>query len=282
VRLLTMRVMRLISPFLCLLLIPLVAALPVSAQLPAPAAPLQDLQLKVVENDSAQVPVHSASAKGVTVQVTDITGAGVPDVAVALRLPDNGPTGTFSDGMHAAVIYTDQSGRAHAGGIHWGDTPGVAALRITAAKGAAHAGILVEQTLTAAASAKPAVLAAPSVSVPATQSAPSSAAPAAGTLPSAPSAPGSKTAIPGQRATLVASAPAPSAAPSEAPAVSVTNGSPAYHAHSGKAKWIIIAAIAIGAGAGVAMMAGKSKSSNSSSSSTGPSIGSPSISIGHP
>jgi hypothetical protein len=266
--------MRFISPFLSLVLIPLVAVLPVSAQFPAP---VQDLRLKVVENDSVQAPIGSKSAKGLMLQVTDESGHGVPDVAVALRLPDNGPTGSFSDGTHAAVVYTDQTGCAHVAGIQWGNTPGVVALRITAAKGAAHAGILVEQTLTATAAAKPISISPPAIAVPA---AVASTLPAP---PSAPAAPSSRSALPAQPGVIAARTPSPAAAaPSATPAVSVANGSPEYHSHGGKAKWFIIAAIAIGAGAGIAMAAGKSKSSSSSSSSTGVSIGSPSISIGHP
>jgi hypothetical protein len=255
--------MRFISPFLSLVLIPLVAVLPVSAQFPAP---VQDLRLKVVENDSVQA-IGSKSAKGLILQVTDESGHGVPDVAVALRLPDNGPTGSFSDGTHSAVVYTDQTGCAHVAGIQWGNTPGVVALRITAAKGAAHAGILVEQTLTATAAAKPISISPPAIAVPAAKAVSTSVA----------------STLPAQPGVIAARTPSPAAAAhSETPAVSVTNGSPEYHSHSGKTKWFIIAAIAIGAGAGIAMAAGKSKSSSSSSSSTGLSIGSPSISIGHP
>jgi len=76
--------------------------------------------------------------------------------------------------------------------------------------------------------------------------------------------------------------PASAAAPldQKPPTVSVTGANHGAASHS-KAKWFVIAAIAIGAGAGLAL-AGKGKSSSSTSPTTQLSIGTPSISVGHP
>ena len=38
--------------------------------------------------------------------------APIPGAAVAFRLPDTDPIGTFADGSHATVVYTDINGRA--------------------------------------------------------------------------------------------------------------------------------------------------------------------------
>jgi hypothetical protein len=206
----------------------------------------------LVESD-AGVPVNSRSVKGFVVEVTDATGATVPEAAVAFRLAESGPTGTFADGSHAAVAYTDAAGRARMPGILWGNSAGAAELRITAAKGSAHAGLLLQQALT-------------STGVPLVQP---------GTL---------KTSAPSPAIVVTARSGAstpvtPAAAPKVEPAVTITNASPGHAPHSNK-KWLIIALVAVGAGAGAAF-AFKGKGSPSTPSTPGLSIGSPTISVGH-
>jgi hypothetical protein len=242
--------MKLLSSSLSLLLTVLITVTPIGAQLP-PA--VSGLQLRLLESDPA-APVGSRSTKGFTVEVTDAAGA-VADAAVAFRLPENGPTGAFADGSHAAVAYTDAAGRAHISGILWGTTAGAAELRITAAKGAAHAGLLLEHTLTSrTAMAQPGVLK-PSVVT--------AAEPAI--LVTARSG---------------ASAPiAPAASPKdEVPSVTVTNASPGQQPHS--KKWLIVLLVAAGGAAGAAF-AFKGKGTPSAPSTPSLSIGSPTISIGH-
>lgn len=283
--------MRFLAPFLSLLLTPLMVVLPLSAQAPGaiPAAPSgtiepTELHLQVIGNPTATAAAGSHLASGMVVQVSDPSGAGVPDVAVAFRLPDSGVTGIFSDGTHAAVAYTDATGRAHSGAVEWGETPGSVAVRITAAKGTVHAGLLFQETLTAAlrqtGKANPAILSA-------TESAPSSVVPGMQKLPAAPSAPGQ--ASPGQPHVTIQSTTAaprtlvPVAQTTAEPSVSVIKNPTGAHSHSSKTKWLIIAGVvAVSAGLGVAMAA-KSKSSSSSSTSTsGVSIGTPTISVGQP
>src|SRR3954470_8769347 len=142
------------TPLIPFILIPLLVGQPVWAQAPVSSTSDEtsggtNLQLRVVGADSSRVPANSQSAKGFTIQVTDLHGAPVPEAAVAFRLPDSGSSGAFPDGSHSAVVYTDNTGNAHVDGIRWSETPGVAALRITASKGNEHVGLLVEQTLVA-------------------------------------------------------------------------------------------------------------------------------------
>src|SRR3954466_3170970 len=109
--------MRLIPQFVSLLLTPILIFAPLSAQtstnspaLPSSAAASQALQLRLVEGESTDVPAGSRALKGFLIEVVDSSGAAVPDAALALRLPDSDPTGTFADGTHSAVTYTDQTG----------------------------------------------------------------------------------------------------------------------------------------------------------------------------
>jgi hypothetical protein len=79
----------------------------------------------------------------VTVEVTDETGKPVEAVAVGFRLPDDGPSGIFPNGLKSELILTDAQGRAAAREIRWNRTSGQAQIRIIASKGQARAGTLV-------------------------------------------------------------------------------------------------------------------------------------------
>lgn len=253
----------------------------VGKPIPAAAQVLEsssDLRIRVVSTDAAA----GAKGRGLTVEVADPAGAGVPEAAVVVRLADEGITGVFGDGTHAAVAYTDASGLAQVPPIHWTAASGSALVRITASKGSAHAGTLVDATVTSGAlvSAVP-VLPVASNPVPAAPvvpvAAPTVAAPA-------PVQPGK---VQMSNDSLVLK---PRVSPGSEPTVSVVNRSKRdshdYGDSGGsRKKWIILAiAIAAGAGAGLAL-AGKGKSSSSSSSSssnTGVTIGSPTVSVGAP
>jgi len=277
------------SPFLSLLLIPSLVVSPLAAQSPLPAtAPTTsqvavpgaqsstvdntDLQLRVVESAGTDAKVNSTPAKGLTVAVTNASGVPVPDAAVALRLPDSGPTGTFPDGSHAAVAYTDPAGQAQFAGLHWNQTPGSVAMRVTATKANSHAALLLNKTLTS----DSATLV--QVPPPPPQTAPAPPQPGQTAKTQAPAGSGANPAV-----TITSTRPvvtAPAAAKLE-PAVSVTGASPDSTQHSGKTKWIILAAVvAAAAGAGVAVM-GKGKSSSTPAAS-GLTIGTPSVSVGSP
>ena len=294
--------MRFLSPFITLLLTPLLVVSSVSAQLPvaAPAsetagAPSQDLQLRLLESEGFQAQTGALSEKGIAVVVTNEAGQGIPNAAVVLRMPDTGTTGTFKDVTHAEVAYTDESGIARFGSIQWGGSEGLMAARVTASKGSSHAGMLLEYTLsrstaivapaTAPAVTTAATLAPPKIKIP--DQAPATAA----YVPPRPDAPPPP--APGALATKTQpgaaglSAPRVSvsspAANSEVPLVSVTSASPDTKIHSGsKAKWIVIAAVAAGAGIGAAMAMGKGKAGSTATATPGISIGSPSVSVGNP
>ena len=285
-----------ISPFVSLVLIPLLAISPLGAQYPAAggsapvtdSAAVQDLQLRVVDGDASETRAGTPAVKGFTVEVTDSAGAPVADAAIAARLPDSGPTGVFADGTHAAIVYSDAAGRARITGIRWGETPGLVALRVTATKGTSHAGILVEQTLTgtethvatavptSAATATPASAPPPvSVTVVPRPRAPAELPAQGATAQLSPKA------LPPIAATKtiakpVAAQETPTTPP---PAVTVTNTAPGEAPHKSHAKWLILALVAAGAGAGVAM-AGKGKSSSPSAPAATLSIGNPTISVG--
>ena len=98
------------------------------------------LQIRIVEGEGAVYGIGSRATRGITVQVTDETGKPVDKAAVVFRLPDDGPTGTFSLGTQTEVVPTGADGRANVWGMQWNRTTGPFEVRITAAKGQARAG----------------------------------------------------------------------------------------------------------------------------------------------
>lgn len=111
------------------------------------------LQIHIVEGEGLAYAVGSRATKGVTVQVTDETGKAVDGASVAFRLPDTGPTGTFSTGARMQIVTTASDGRAAAWGMQWNGPAGPLDLRITAAKGPIRAGSVCSLYLIAAAPA---------------------------------------------------------------------------------------------------------------------------------
>ncbi len=281
--------MKYLTPFLPFVLIPLLVTAPLSAQIvenPAGSgnsSELQDLQIRVLGGDTGSASVNSDAGSGFTVEVTGSDGGPVVDAAVAVRLPDTEPTGVFADGSHATVSYTDQSGRARLAAVKWGNTPGVVAIRVTAVKGTAHAGVLIEKKLVA--TSAPSVAADPQPAAPMpimTEPLPAAPAQIATTPQSIPVPKPATVQSPTANTIPAAHALTPAAAPLKPqPAVSITSSvPPGSQSHSHK-KWIVIAAIAAGAGAGLAF-AGRGKSSGSSAPAPSLSIGSPTVSVGHP
>jgi len=249
--------MKSLSSFLSLVLIPLIAVLPIRAQLPPASSGTEaTLQLRIVES----------SANKFMVEVTDGAAVPTPGAAVAFRLPDTDPTGTFADGSHATVVYTDINGRAQVVGIQWNRPSGVATVRITAAKGAAHAGLLVEQPI------------APNVvPVPVAKAVPQPAVTQPGVLQPQPAK-----IVKAEPIAIAHSGASAPVVPAPPPSVSVinTNASPGETAHSSK-KWLVVLLVAGAAGAGAAF-AFKGKGASAAPAASALSIGNPSISIGHP
>ena len=98
------------------------------------------LLIHIMEGEGAVYPIGSRATRGVTVQVTDETGKPVNGAAVVFRLPQDGPSGTFSSGMQTEVVPTATDGRANVWGMQWNRVTGPMEVRITAAKGEARAG----------------------------------------------------------------------------------------------------------------------------------------------
>lgn len=309
------------SSILSLILIPALVMTPMWAQAPSAdgmktAAVPDELQIRVLNADGLNGGVPAGAKQTLAVQVTDATGAAVANAAVTCRLPDGGATGSFADGSHAAVVYTDAQGRATIDGLQWGREQGDVAIRLTANKGTDHTGILIETRLVVAVPAKAAAAASaakiqPSVGQPVVKQAvvaqPVVAQPVvAQATPSQPAQPviaepevtvSKPSRQPGQTVQQAAIAqsganPAPNPGPNPLtptaapttpdPTVSVSRTSASDAPHSSHAKWYLLAAVAVAAGAGAAFaMKGKS-SSTSSSNTSSISIGSPSISVGHP
>lgn len=83
------------------------------------------------------------SSRGIVMQVTDETGRPVEGVAVSFHLPSDGPSGAFLSGLKTEIAMTGPDGRASVYGIQWNGVPGPAQIRVTAAKGEARAGMIV-------------------------------------------------------------------------------------------------------------------------------------------
>jgi hypothetical protein len=98
------------------------------------------LQIRVLEGEGVAYPLGGRATRGVTVQVTDETGKPVEGSTVSFRLPEEGPSGTFSNGSRAEITTTRADGRASAWGMQWNRTEGSFEIRITAVKGQARAG----------------------------------------------------------------------------------------------------------------------------------------------
>ncbi len=98
------------------------------------------LQIQVSSGEGA---VHAAGARdsrGIAVVVTDETGRPVEGAAVSFHLPDQGPSGTFVNGLRTEVAVTDDRGRAAVHAIEFNRMPGRFEIRIVASKEQARAG----------------------------------------------------------------------------------------------------------------------------------------------
>ncbi len=138
--------MRLLSLLLC----SLIASQPIWARSDSAdtAEAVADVPLHVrLVDDPGLAQPQTKSAKGYVLQVTNANGAPVAGAAVALRLPEDGPTGRFANGLRAWVAYSDTAGIARFPVIEWGEIPGSVELKVTAAKGSNHAALMVAQRI---------------------------------------------------------------------------------------------------------------------------------------
>jgi len=121
------------------------------------------LQIKVVEGEGTVHVPGTRSQRPLTVEVTDETGRPVTGAAVSFHLPEDGPGGSFANGLRTEIMITDAHGRASLHGFHVNRIGGRFQLRILASKEQARAGIVSFQYVMETKGAAP-VTAAPSVS----------------------------------------------------------------------------------------------------------------------
>jgi hypothetical protein len=105
------------------------------------------LQIHVIEGEGVAYGLGGRATRGVTVQVTNETGKPMEGASVTFRLPEEGPSGTFSSGSRMEIAATTADGMASAWGMKWNRTEGPFEIRITAAKGTAHAGTVCAVSL---------------------------------------------------------------------------------------------------------------------------------------
>ena len=280
--------MKVLSTFLSLLLTPLVALTPLYAETASvpgastPAGQVSALQIRLADAGNAVVEA-SSSLNGYAIMVTDASGLPVSDAAVALRLPDDGATGFFTDGAHSAVAYTDATGVAKFSQLHWGPTLGSVAVRVTAVKGELHAGAIIEQSIVAHGAPHP-------ISVPQAKAEAAKVTlpdPNDGTASNVSPKPGTPASVNSVHSGAAAADQAGTqTAVSAEPAVSVVNtpgvNTGGSRAGSSNKKWILLAVVAGAAAAGVAVaLAAHGGAAAASSSTSSLSIGAPTVSVGH-
>ena len=100
------------------------------------------LHIRIVEGEGAVYAPGSRSARPLTVEVTDETGAPVAGAAVSFHLPEEGPGGTFANGMRTEVAVTDSHGHASVHGLQLNRAAGRFQIRIVASKEQARAGMV--------------------------------------------------------------------------------------------------------------------------------------------
>jgi len=100
------------------------------------------LHLQVIEGEGAVNPAGSHIARPLTVEVTDETGRPVEGASVSFHLPEEGPGGTFGNGLRTDVTVTDARGRANLHSMVLNRTAGRFAIRIVASKEQARAGMV--------------------------------------------------------------------------------------------------------------------------------------------
>jgi hypothetical protein len=105
------------------------------------------LQIRILEGEGTSYPAGTRAIKGITVEITDEAGLPVSGGAVSFRLPEDGPSGVFSNGTRTEIATTNANGRVTVWGMKWNRIPGSISVRVTAAKGETRAGAIVQQIL---------------------------------------------------------------------------------------------------------------------------------------
>jgi hypothetical protein len=103
------------------------------------------LQIQVIEGEGAVHQPGSRSARPLVVEITDETGKPVAAAAVSFHVPEDGPGGTFLNGLRTEVATTDNRGRATLRGLEVNRIAGKFQIRIVASKEQARAGAVSSQ-----------------------------------------------------------------------------------------------------------------------------------------
>ncbi len=123
---------------------PRLAALAVTLLCPA-IAQVAILQIQFLEGDGAVHAPGSRSTRPLVVEVTDETGKPAPGAAVSFHLPDEGPGGSFANGLRTEVAVTDAHGRVALHGLQLNRIAGRFQIRVIASKEQARAGAVSSQ-----------------------------------------------------------------------------------------------------------------------------------------
>ena len=106
----------------------------------ATSAQVAILQIQVVEGEGTVHAPGARSSRPLTVAITDETGRPASGAAVSFTLPDEGPGGTFTNGLRTEVLTADARGRATLRGLQANRIPGRFQIRITTSLEQARAG----------------------------------------------------------------------------------------------------------------------------------------------
>lgn len=106
------------------------------------------LHIRVVEGEGAVYRAGARIPHPLAVDITDETGKPVEGAAVNFHLPEDEPTGAFSNGLRTDVVLTDARGRAVLRAIQLNRAPGRLEIRIVASKEQARAGMVSFQYVT--------------------------------------------------------------------------------------------------------------------------------------
>ena len=238
------------------------------------------LRITVVAGDGEKYAEGARANKPLVIQVTDGLGHPVEGARVSFQLPEEGPGGTFLNGLRTDLAITDAGGRANVRGLQVNRIPGQFSIRITAAKEQARAGVLVSQWIDGGPKVTVAVQSKPTQ--PASEASPATAAPAriAASLPSSRTASAMSASGAGVQAKP---APVATIIIRDKTATRDTKASAGHHSHK---KWVWMGILAAGGAAGAFAGSNSRASSAAHGSAAGatPSvtIGAPAIDIGKP
>ena len=103
------------------------------------------LRIQVMEGEGAVYALGARVSRPLTVLISDETGKPVAGASVSFHLPEEGPGGTFGNGLRTDVATTDSNGHANPHAMQVNRTPGRFQIRVVAAKEQARVGAVTFQ-----------------------------------------------------------------------------------------------------------------------------------------